>query len=102
MHTVNRSLLVSELPPLRLDTYSVSEMEELQTGRLVGVEEVVEIGKFYELLTLEAARGLSQAAMPAGFLKEHGFQVGTLLAYSESDKKWFDLEALLASAVKES
>ena len=49
MHTVNRSLLVSELPPLRLDTYSVSEMEELQTGRLVGVEEVVEIGKFYEL-----------------------------------------------------
>ena len=46
MHTVNRSLLVSEFPPLKLDDYSISPTTNIKGGKLLAVEEVVEAGKF--------------------------------------------------------
>ncbi len=91
MHTVNRSLLVSELPPLQLDDCSISPITLLKTGTLVAVEEAVEAGMFYDVLSIESAHGVGKIAMPSGFVKSNGFVIGTLLGYYVSENQWMDL-----------
>ena len=91
MHTVNRSLLASELPPLKLDDCSISPMANIKSGKLLAVEEVVEAGKFYDVLTIESAHGVGRIAMPSGFVKSNGFVIGTLLGYYVSENQWMDL-----------
>lgn len=91
MHTVNRSLLVSELPPLKLDDCSISSMANIKSGKLLAVEEVVEAGKFYDVLTIESAHGVGKIAMSAGFTKTNGFAIDSLLGYCEAENQWFDL-----------
>ena len=93
MHTVNRSLLVSELPPLKLDDCSISPMANIKSGKLLAVEEVVEAGKFYDVLTIESAHGVGRIAMSAGFTKTNGFAIDSLLGYCEAENQWFDLGA---------
>ena len=97
MRTVNHSLLVSELPPLKLDDCSISPMANIKSGKLLAVEEVVEAGKFYDVLTIESAHGLGKIAMPAGFTKTNGFAIGSLLGYYEAENQWFDLGAVSRS-----
>ena len=97
MHTVNRSLLASELPPLKLDDYSISPTTNIKAGKLLAVEEVVETGKFYDVLTIESAHGVGKIAMPAGFMKTNGFLIGSLLGYYEAENRWFDLGATIKS-----
>ena len=91
MHTLIRSASVSELPPLQLDDCSISPVTLLKTGTLVAVEEVVEAGKFYDVLSIESSHGVGKIAMPSGFVKSNGFAIGSLLGYYASENQWMDL-----------
>lgn len=95
MRTVKHNQLLSELPPLQLDIFSLGEMT-FHVGRLVAIETIAENGKFIEVLSLESSHGIEKAAVTEGFAKERGLQLGRRVAIG-SFGNWYDAEFVFDS-----